>query len=225
MFITNHPAMKLGGALVIADLHLGITRDLYEKGVSLPSQVDSLVEMLHALKKLSKTSRLVIAGDFKHKVPGISIQELREIPDFLDRLAFKQIVIVKGNHDGNIERLIPEILEKKVLVRPSFRIGNALITHGHRNVETTARVIIIGHNHPHVLFIDEMGAKYVQPCWLRGKAFGKKIIAMPAFNPLSGAMIVNKEKLHGPIATRMTGTRVYLLDGTDLGSVAALMIR
>ena len=39
MFVTNERAMVLGNKLIIADVHLGITLEIYKSGVSLPSQV------------------------------------------------------------------------------------------------------------------------------------------------------------------------------------------
>ncbi len=73
-----------------------------------------------------------------------------------------------------------------------------------------------------------MGAKYVEPVWVRGKLkTGKKIIILPAFNPLSGATLVNKQSLLGPIPKQIQRdkTKIFLLDGTDLGYLSDLMER
>lgn len=230
MFLTNEKALVLGDYLVIADVHLGITRELYEAGVRVPSQVRTMAERLRRLKKRTKSKKLVILGDLKHTIPNISYQELREVPDFLSQLDFESVIITKGNHDGNIERMLPDELQAKVRVRKSFAIGNYVLTHGHRTV-ATKKNIIVGHNHPHVKFIDALGNRYVQPCWVRGTDGARDIIMVPAFNDLSGAMIVNQPTaqrgFRGPLVKLMNRdtARVHLLDGTDLGRIKDIMMK
>jgi putative SbcD/Mre11-related phosphoesterase len=225
MFITGYPALRINDYLVISDLHLGITRELYEKGVSMPSQLSKIIDRIHKIKKISRAKKLVLLGDTKHNIPGISYQELKEIPMFLEKLRFESIILVKGNHDGNIEKLIPASLKSRVKVKKSFVIGDYLLTHGHRNVKTDKN-IIMGHNHPHVRFVDKLGAKYIEPCWVMGKYKKRKIILVPTFNELCGASIVNsREKFLGPIAKKIkkSSAKIFLLDGTYLGYIKDLM--
>jgi hypothetical protein len=229
MFITNQPAMKIKEYLVISDLHLGITRDLWQSGVSLPSQVKTLSERLNKLKKSTGAKKLIILGDVKHKVPGISFQETREIPEFLAALNFKKIIITKGNHDGDIEKIIPLKLKLKVSVKKSFTVGDYYFTHGHANANTSKRIIVIGHNQPHIKFRDDVGALYTEPAWVRGplKESKRKLIIVPAFNELCGATVINQDELLGPIAKQLDRNKahVYLLDGTDLGILADLKLK
>ena len=225
MFITSYPALRINDYLVISDLHLGITRELYERGVSMPSQLSKIIDRIHKIKKISGAKKLVLLGDTKHSIPSISYQELKEIPDFLSKLKFDSIILIKGNHDGNIEDLIPLSLKGKVKVKKSFVIGDYLLTHGHRNVKTRKN-IVMGHNHPHIRFIDKLGARYIEPCWVIGKYKKKKIILVPTFNELCGASIINsKGKFLGPIAKKINknNAKVFLLDGTYLGYIKELM--
>jgi putative SbcD/Mre11-related phosphoesterase len=222
MFVVGKPAMVIRDALVIADLHIGITRELYESGFSMPSQVKAMADRVHELKDMVKAGQLVILGDIKHKVPSTSWQELREIPEFLSLLDFKRITILKGNHDGQIEKMVEGI--NNVRVRKSMVIGDYLLSHGHRNAKTKKNVVI-GHNHPHVKFRDKLGAIYTEPVWVRGKINGKELIIVPAFNELCGATIVNSDEFLGPIARRIKDAHAYLLDGTDLGLIKDLKIR
>jgi len=225
MFLVNEPAIILNKTLVIADLHIGITRELYESGISVPSQVKKMVNKIYKLKKETGAKELLILGDIKHKVPGISLQEQREIPEFLSLLKFKRIIIIKGNHDGNIEKMIPN--KDRIKIRKSFSIGDYFLTHGHRKANTNKN-IIIAHNHPHIRFRDKLGALYTEPCWLIGKVKTKQIvdiIIMPAFNELCGATIVNRDALLGPIAKNIINPKVHLLDGTDLGKLNDLKIK
>ncbi|MBI2583645.1 MAG: metallophosphoesterase [Candidatus Aenigmarchaeota archaeon] len=233
MFLTNHPAMFLDGYLIISDVHLGITYELYKSGVSMPSQVRSFLQRLHALQKTTKAKFLVINGDLKHKVPGTSWQEFKEIPSFLEQLDFDKIILVKGNHDGGIEKLIYGEIKKKVSIRKTFHIGSCLFTHGHRkllkNQLKNIRTIVIGHNQPAVLFRDRMGASYIEQVWVRGPLKGNKklkLIIMPSFNELAGAGVVNKGELLGPIAKKLDKKKahLFLLDGTDLGTIEDLKV-
>ena len=232
MFITNEPALMINKTLVIADLHIGITRELYESGVSLPSQVKNMVDRIHKIKKMTGADELVILGDLKHKVPDTSWQELREIPEFLSSLEFKKIIIIKGNHDGNIEKMIPGNIKNRVKVRKSLSFNDYLLSHGHRKANTRKN-IVIAHNHPHIRFRDKLGALYTEPCWviekmkIKDKISQKSVdlIIMPAFNELCGATIVNRDKLLGPIAKKIINPKVHLLDGTDLGELKALKIK
>lgn len=222
MFVTGYPAMKLDRYLVVTDLHIGIAKELYEAGVTIPSQTKAFADRLNRLRKITKTTNLVILGDVKHSI-GTGFLEAKEVPEFFELLKFRKIIITKGNHDGNIESLAG----KKVSVKKSFAVGDYLLTHGHRNIKTDKRKIVIGHNHPHVRFTDDLGARYTVPCWIRGKADGKALIIMPSFNELSGMMVVNDkkyERFNGPIAKRMdkNSAHAYLLDGTDIGRIGDL---
>jgi hypothetical protein len=226
--------MKLGDWLVVADLHLGITAEVFKAGVSLPSQVRPFVQRLHDLKHKTRTHKLVLLGDVKHKVPGINWTEEHEIPDFLNKLDFGQITLIKGNHDGNIEQIIPHELKHKVKVKKGLAIGEYYFTHGHRKITSreaaSNRTIVIGHNQPAVLFQDAMNARYIEPVWvrgpLRGAYKGHELIIMPAFNELRGHALVNRDKFIGPIAKTLNVKKAhaFLLDGTDLGILPDLKI-
>ncbi len=218
MFVKNEAAMKVDKYLIVADVHIGITKDLWQSGFSLPSQVKTMAKRLNKLKRITRTKYLIINGDLKHKTTGISKQELREIPEFLKLLKFEKIIIIKGNHDGNIEKLA-----KGASVRKSMPVGDYLFTHGHRRVNTKKKIIVVGHNHLVVRFQDDVGAIYKEPVWVRGKAGEKTVVIMPAFNELSGNYEVNKCKFQGPIASKLKNPRVYLLNGTDLGRAKDLV--
>lgn len=227
MFVKNYPAMKLDDFLVISDLHLGISKDMYDRGIFVPSQSVAMAERINSLKSVTKTKKLVILGDAKHKVI-YSMHEKFELEKFLEALDFKTIIIVKGNHDGNIEKMIPDSA-KKISVKKFFTIGKYLLTHGHRRIKTNRKTIVIGHNQPHISMRDDVGAYYIEPVWVRGrlkgKLEGKRLIIIPAFNELCGATIVNRDDLLGPIAKELDrkNAKVYLLDGTDIGDIGNFM--
>ena len=224
MFIKNEAAMKVGKYLVVSDVHIGLTKDLWESGVTLPSQVKSFTSRLNKLKKLTKTDGLIIIGDLKHKINGISLQEKKEVPEFLRGLKFRKIIIVKGNHDGHIEKLVNDM--KNVSVKSKFSVGDYAFTHGHRKIKTKKKIIVIGHNHLCVRFRDDVKAVYNEPVWVRSRVGEKTIIIMPAFNELCGYYPANKAKFHGPVASHIDGNaKVYLLSGLDIGRIKDLKVK
>ncbi len=224
MFITDQAAMVVKNSLIVSDLHIGITSDLYKAGIIVPSQAEKFSERLNKLGKMVKAKQLIIVGDLKHFVKGISKNESYEIPLFFSNLRFRKIVIVKGNHDGRIESLVPSNLKRKIIVKEWYDTNGYHITHGHRILNTKLDKIIMGHIQPQVRFVDKY-ATYTLPCWIRGKLEDdRKLVILPAFNELCGGTVMNHSKLLGPIVKNLnySKTKAYLLDGTDLGFLPSL---
>jgi len=243
--------IKLGHVrmLVVSDLHLGIEHELAEKGVSLPSQIPKIKAKLIELLKKQRVAQLLILGDVKHNVPVTSWQEWRELPEFFKDLAkLAKIDIVRGNHDGYLEGMVPREVAihdpHGMVLGKRRRIG---FMHGHTwpapellDVE----LIISGHNHPAIEFRDELGGRTVEPIWLRAKLCAKKfpkklkpfikrgmpeLLVIPAFSELVGGAAVNRKiprELIGPMfkagAVKLDQAEAYLLDGTFLGRISQL---
>jgi uncharacterized protein len=238
--VPNEPALLLGdhAAMVVADLHIGIERELREAGLSIPSQSRQMETRLHALITTYQIQDVYLLGDIKHNIPTWTIQERTDVKFFLQRLATKTTVhILPGNHDGNIEYLTPP----SVKIHPSngIALDGLGLLHGHRWPGTdlfTSSTLIIAHTHPTIQFTDRLGFKSIESCWLRGPcqqeklaqkapdAVCQQLIVLPAFNPLCGGIAVNKEELLGPVAGLLDiqETSVYLLDGTALGKIPDL---
>ncbi len=247
-FVTGEPALLTGKALVIADLHLGAERDYRAAGMSMPSQTAAIEARITGLLRRTKARRLIILGDVKHRVPGISFQEEREVPAFINRLNRKASVeVVPGNHDGWLARLCPE-----VTIHPSggVMLGDFWLCHGHAwppAEALNAEAIVIGHNHPQVEFVDRLGKAWRERIWVRTNINHKplrnrykklpknvpELIIMPAFSPLIGGWAVNKagdwKTQHrntpegmGPLtrSADIRHARAFLLDGTFLGGVS-----
>ncbi len=224
MFVKNQPAMVLGEYLIVSDIHIGISSEIRSSGIIIPNQAEKLAERINKLKTKTKTKKLVILGDLKHNVYGTTYTEKKEIPLFIEKLKFKNIIITKGNHDGLIENLITD---KRVKIVKYFSIGNYLLTHGHRKVETINN-IIMGHSHYSIKFKDKIGSYYIVPVWIIGKYKKISIIMLPSFNEVSGSACINEKKttFRGPIGKylKKSSSRAYLLDGTDIGTVSSLMV-
>ncbi|KCZ70892.1 putative phosphoesterase, ICC [Candidatus Methanoperedens nitroreducens] len=246
--LLNEPALVVENTirtLVIADIHLGIEWDLYNSGISIPSQVEKRkMRILSYIKKV-RPDVIVLLGDIKHNVPRTSWQEKKEVPEFLKTLAsFAHVDIVPGNHDGDIEYLIPE----NVTVRDmrGFVLDNAGYFHGHTwpsRELLSVPCVAMSHNHPTIRFTDTLGHALSEPVWIRTHFIEKamrehygeldwinpEVIIMPAFNELCGGIPFNEsmhEELLGPVfsnhAIELERARAFLLDGTDLGTIGSL---
>ena len=244
-FIKNYPALFIEEieVLVIADLHIGIEYELYESGINIPSQVKEISKIIENLIRKTRAKKLVILGDLKHKVPGMSWQELKDIPRFLTQLSSKvEVIVCKGNHDDQIEKIIPEGI--KIHGTRGFKIKNFGFFHGHTwpsKELMTCDYLIMAHSHPRIEFKDKFDYKMIESVWVKGKIDQEKIkkryklkktgklevIIMPAFNRLLGGTSVNvkrkSDELLGPLLKNnfidMNFAEIYLLDGTYLGKL------
>jgi putative SbcD/Mre11-related phosphoesterase len=237
--VYGHRALSLGKTLVVADLHIGIEHELRGRGVSVPSQVHAIKRSLFSIIERTTPKELIILGDVKHNIPSTSLQEYREVPQLFDYLSdLVEITIVKGNHDGNLEKLLPDYPILDYLEREGV-----LLAHGHawikaKNVD--ANFVVLAHSHPAVAFVDQFSRTIKEPAWIKGR-FNENIlnhyrvrnipefIVMPAFNPLITGMPFNrnsKKELLGPYfrsgVIDLESAHAYLLDGTDLGEISGL---
>jgi putative SbcD/Mre11-related phosphoesterase len=242
-FLYNYPSFYIPKekAIIIADLHLGIEHEIFNSGIKIPSQVDRLEKRIDELIRLTRAKHLIILGDVKHQVPNISWQEYKEIPKFFEHFSKIKVSVVKGNHDGNIERLTPKEVD---IYEPSgFKIDKFLLTHGQAwpdKNDMDAEYLIMGHVHPCIEFFTE-GFRSTEPCWLKCEIDNKKLfekfkiktklkqgIIMPAFNHLIGGMAFNSKEFEplGPLLSnkvlKWKESEVYLLDGTFLGNLNKL---
>jgi putative SbcD/Mre11-related phosphoesterase len=244
--IHNEPALLADeiSTLIIADLHIGIEYEMLNAGIKIPHRTDNMKKRLLKILKDTKVKRLAILGDLKHKVPGASFQESREIPEFVESVLelVKTIDLVPGNHDGGVAGFLPD--EVKIHKSDGFVIGNLGMWHGHTwpsKKVMAADTLIVAHTHPAVLFIDGVGSRSSERCWLKGallneklsakyKKIASQLIMMPAFNPLCGHGYVN-EKAPRPVGVLMRhglisreDSHIYLLDGTYLGTVSQNLV-
>jgi hypothetical protein len=244
-FVKNFPVLLIEEikALVIADLHLGFSYELYKSGINIPSQVNDMKKTIRKLIKRTNAERLIINGDLKHEVPGISYQEMKEIPEFLKALSkITRIDLVKGNHDTFLEKLSLEGV--RIHESRGFRLGRFGFIHGHvwpSKELLTCDYLILGHTHPMIQFKDGFGYRMIEPVWVKGKiqkekieeryklkkTSGLEVIIMPAFNRLLGGAVINdkraNDELLGPFLKNelldMENAELYLLDGTYLGKL------
>ncbi|UCH72008.1 MAG: metallophosphoesterase [Thermoplasmatales archaeon] len=233
--ISNEPALFIENKkmLVVADLHIGIENELRERGLNIASQTKNMIDHLILLCKKYKPKEIVLLGDIKHNIPSSTIQERRDVENFLEIIqTYGKIHIIPGNHDGNIKKLLSD----EIIIHPSdgFIIENIGFIHGHRwpsEEIMLCKQIIAAHTHPTIMLTDRLGYKTFEPCWIKGKPIKSKlkekysyfkdisILIMPAFNKLCGGIAANKYGITGPIGKiiNINNAQIYLLNGSALG--------
>lgn len=166
----------------------------------------------------------------------------REIPNLIEHLLSRvKVIIVCGNHDSNISKLVPR--EVEIYDPKGFKAGEFGFVHGNAWPSKSlmdCRYLITAHSHPAVEFWTE-NFRSIEPCWLKCDVDNKKLfekfkintkfeqgIIMPAFNHLIGGMAFNSKDFEplGPLLTKEVlkwkEAEVYLLDGTLLGNLDKL---
>ena len=220
----DKPAMVVENefkTLVIADLHLGIEAELREKGINIGSQTEKLLERVITCVKAAEPDVILLLGDVKHAVPRISWMDRKEVPFFLAGLAeYAPVYVVKGNHDGHLNRLLPKTTEPErkpeheVCIKSTkgFLFDGVGYTHGHSwplQDLFSAKYVLIGHNHPRIkLASSQLRYGSTRSVWIRAKCDYDAVkehytelrksgwndpwvIIMPAFNEICGGITFN----------------------------------
>ena len=229
-------------ALVVADYHAGYEAGIrYERGVEVPSRADARRERLLSLLERTRADRLVVLGDLMHSIGEPGGVERGELEVLFESISLP-VTLVKGNHDGEIERWL-EAADVEVVPGRGTRRDGLGICHGHtwpaREV-LEAEVVCLGHEHPFVRLEDEVGGSRVEPVWLRGRLdpalFAERaayadlswleggtpprVVVVPAFNELVGGTWVNvagQSFLAPFLPEGLADGEAYLLDGARLG--------
>ena len=219
--------------LVLADLHLGIEDELRQRGINIGSQTDKVLKRVVTCVRAAEPDAIVLLGDIKHAVPGVSYQDRTEVPRFLASLAeYAPVYVVKGNHDSHLEGLMPDetiaSIEHEISLERTrgFIFDGVGYTHGHTWPSQelfSAEYIMIGHNHPMIRLVSG-GAGYTKmmsvliraECSYNAVTQHYKdintdrwndpwVIIMPAFNEICGGVAFNSPdlKLKGPIASKL----------------------
>lgn len=233
-FLRNQPIafIENEGILVVSELHLGFEHELMRSGIIIPPQSEKFAKIIRKSMRRTKAERLVIIGDVKHRVPGISYREMKEIPKFFS--FFEDPIVVKGNHDANLEKIV----QTKVYGTKGVRIGDFGFFHGNAWPEREifkCDYLFASHLHPSIQIVSEFGLRSVHRVWAKTRIDGRivrekfkmrktgrlNLIVMPAFNPLIGHMALNSKdvKLSNPLKAFLKEAEIYLLDGTYFGKL------
>lgn len=156
--------------LLISDPHIGWELELQQKGIHVPSQTGKILDKLITILTEVKPDALVVLGDVKYSVVASEFSEWRDIPEFFKQLQpyVGKISIVRGNHDANLEPLLPENVD--MLPATGAVIGDVGVFHGHKWPSPellSCTTLVMGHLHPVVVFRDPVGYKLTRQVWMR----------------------------------------------------------
>ena len=180
--VQPYPALLLqknsDRALVVSDLHIGWERLLSQRGVHVPSQTPKLKNTLLRLIKECKPTRLIFLGDIKDAIAKVEMEEWRDIPDFFETINEKvaDIQVVLGNHDGNLEPLLPETI--KIIPATGTVFGDIGLFHGHAWPAPEllgCSSLVTGHVHPTVAIRDPMGFRMTRQVWVKAPCDGEQL--------------------------------------------------
>ena len=235
------PAMMLDGqkkSMIVSDMHIGFESELAANSVFLGknSTINSTVLELTEMIRVQKPKDLILLGDVKSSIRSITRQEWNDVPFFFESIQkLCEIVLIPGNHDANIQRLVPDGV---TMISPAGMIEeDILLTHGHTMPsENFAHVnrIIMGHVHP--VFFEEGSVLNGQQVWVLmkvdkqdvfpGRYGSLTITVMPSFNRYFHATHKKRyRKSISPIIERVkdrASAVVTTLDGIPIGDESVL---
>ncbi|MEF8847685.1 MAG: metallophosphoesterase [Candidatus Thermoplasmatota archaeon] len=242
--IFNEPSLIVNKkTLVVADLHIGIEKELKENGVNTSFDFKKIIDKLKILCEKHDPKEIILLGDVKHNIPFSTFKERNHLKNLFSILKknVKKIHIVPGNHDGNIRKLIPDT-DNVISIHSNRGFIDADIgfTHGHSwpsKEVMGCKNVIMAHTHPTIKLSDRLGYKSYESCWVRGKLKKNLILnekypehndpsifIIPAFNVLCGGIAINEEGIVGPMGKifDVKNACIYLLDGSYLGKTGQI---
>ena len=239
--VESEPAMILQEQkkyLVITDLHIGFENTFSTNKIFLGD--DSSIKQITAnVKKLIQNhsvDSVILLGDIKSSISQISKNEWNDVPYFFNEIKkVSDIILVPGNHDANIDKLIPN--EISMTNSKGLVIDDVLLTHGNtmpsENFSSINR-IIMGHIHP--VFFQEDSLVNGERVWISLKAKKElifpsargeiEITVIPSFNPYFYATQKRHyKKSISPIIEKIKNEsigKIITLDGTIIGNESQL---
>ena len=234
--IDSEPALMLENEkknLVISDLHIGFEHKFSSNKIpnSKNSSVNDIINNVKKIIKKENPDTLILLGDVKSSIQNITKSEWNDVPYFFEELKSIEIILIPGNHDANITRLIPDnvtLISSKGMI-----IDDVLLTHGHTMPSknySNVNNIIMGHIHP--VYFDENSLLNGERIWISIKTDKSKIFPstkgkinitiIPSFNPYFFAAEKRYyKKSISPIVEKIKDSsiaKIATLDGTIIGN-------
>ena len=233
--VSGYPALIIENdkkSLVITDLHLGFESKLVSNNVFLGKNktVKEMTNEVEYLIAKTKPDSLILLGDVKSGIKSITKTEWDTVPVFFENVSkLIDTVLVPGNHDANIEKLIPN--EITLASSKGIIVDDILLTHGHTMpTENFSQVntIVMGHVHP--VFFQEESLINGERVWasikcekqkiFRSKSGELELIILPSFNKY---LYTTQKKFYkksiSPIIEKMNviKAKIVTLNGTIIG--------
>jgi len=185
-------------SIVLGDLHIGIENELRNQGINI-AYVEKLIEDIRKCKEKTNAKRIILLGDVKNSI-GIpkfksEIKNLQKFFDFLES-EFEKIYVVKGNHDGMLNKIV-NTKKTKFYSSRGFKIKNYGFFHGNAyplEKIIKANFLFCSHFHPkYSLYLENKKIAEMRVFVIAKvkEIFGKnkKLIILPPFSSL----IIGKE--------------------------------
>ena len=234
--IPGYPALIIESgkkSLVITDLHLGFENALSFNNVFLGKNktVTEITKEIELVINKTKPDSLILLGDVKSGINSITKTEWETVPVFFENISkLIDITLVPGNHDANIEKLIPN--EITLAGSKGIIIDDILLTHGHTMPSenfSPINTIVMGHIHP--VFFQEESLINGERVWVSIKCKKQEIfpsksgelelIILPSFNRY---FYTTQKKFYkksiSPIIEKINviQAKIVTLDGTIIGN-------
>ena len=236
--IPSRPVLVLEGkkkSIIITDIHIGFESKMASNEIFIGKNSttnETLNEIFEVIDN-EKPDSIILLGDIKSSIKGISKIEWEEVPIFFQKIKEKcdEVILIPGNHDANIQRLTPENIS--LISSAGMVEENVLLTHGHtmpsKNFSHVDK-IIIGHLHP--IFFQEDSVINGQRVWIsmkvnKSEIFPDKtgeleIIIIPSFNRYFYATHRKRyKKSISPIIEKIktiVTAKIITLDGVIIGN-------
>ncbi len=179
--------------LVVTDLHIGFEKTLLANEIHVEPKelVQETLDSLLSMIQQERPDSLILLGDVKSGIDFISSIEWQAVPLFFEIGKKIETIVIPGNHDGNIQKLLPDGVT--LASSSGIVIGDTLLTHGHTMPsENLSHInkIVMGHVHP--VFFQEGSVIDGQRVWVSIQAQKNQlfpsstgnleIIIVPSFN-------------------------------------------
>ncbi|MDE1855558.1 MAG: metallophosphoesterase [Candidatus Micrarchaeota archaeon] len=239
-FVKDSPALliKRERALVVGDLHIGMHLKLRERGLYFQKATERMAESLLDAYEKSRARSLVLLGDVKESIGSPRFAEYRELKIFFDAIAGIETRMVKGNHDGGMERVLSN-MGLRIPVTTELFIDGVALAHGNAWPSAAAmgkRYIVVGHGHYALM---RNGA--MEKIWIVSEVTKKasrkyasysknlRLIVAPSFNSLiTGSALSPKTKNYLPLFKNeffdFENAKVYDMEGGVAGKAKELML-
>ena len=220
--------------LVISDLHIGFEHKFSsnKNTVRKNSSINEIISNVTKIIKKENPDTLILLGDVKSSIQSITNSEWKDVPYFFEEMKNSlEIILIPGNHDSNIDKLIPS--DVTVISSKGMIIDDVLLTHGHTMPSknySSVNNIIMGHIHP--VYFDKNSLLNGERIWISIKTDKSKIFPstrgelnitiVPSFNPYFYATEKKYyKKSISPIVEKIkdsTMAKILTLDGTIIGN-------
>lgn len=234
--VPSKPVLILEGKkknIIVTDMHIGFENNMVSNEINIGkySTINESIQELTEIIDSEKPDSVILLGDIKSSVKTITKNEWDEVPLFFRKIREKcDVVLIPGNHDANIQRLIPENIS--MISSTGMVEENILLTHGHTMPsENFSHVdkIIMGHLHP--VFFQEDSIMNGQRVWVSIKTDKENIFPnqtgdieitiVPSFNKYFYATHRKQyKKSISPIINKIktiSKAKIITLDGTIIG--------